>query len=98
MKLTSGTPAPIFQVEDIFGQSVDLKAYVGKPVLLSFFRNVACAICNLQVHKLIRKYPDFHAQGLEIIAVFESPRSSVLEYMSKQDAPFPIIAAPEAQS
>jgi peroxiredoxin len=97
MKLVPGTPAPQFEAEDIFGNPIDLKQYAGKPVLLSFFRNGACAICNLQVHKLIRRYPDFHQQGLEVIAMFESPRSSVLEYVSKQDAPFPIIADPEAR-
>lgn len=97
MKLVHGTPAPSFQTEDIFGEPLDLRQYAGKPVLLSFFRNGACAICNLQVHKLIQKYPDYHQRGLEVIAVFESRRESVLEHVGKQDAPFPIIADPEAQ-
>jgi len=97
MKLTSRTPAPSFETEDIFGQPIVLRHYVGKPVLLSFFRNGACAICNLQVHKLIQKYPTHHAQGLEVIAIFESPRESVLEHVAKQDAPFPIIADPDAR-
>lgn len=96
MKLTAGTQAPQFETEDIFGAPIVLKNYAGKGVLLSFFRNGACALCNLQVHRLIEKYPEFHARGLEIIAVFESPRESVLQYVAKQDAPFPIIADPEA--
>lgn len=95
-KLTAGTPAPMFAAQDIFGETVDLNHYKGKPVLLSFFRNAACAICNLQVHKLIQKYPEFHRQGLQIIAVFESPREKMLAYVGKQDAPFPLIANPEA--
>lgn len=95
-RLTSGDLAPQFKVEAVFGEVIDLSAYHGKPVLLSFFRNGACAICNLQVHHLIEKYPAYHALGLEMVAVFESPRSSILEYVGKQDAPFPIIADPEA--
>jgi len=97
MKLTAGTRAPLFKTEDVFGQPIDLAAYAGKPLLLSFFRNGACAVCNLQVHKLIQKYPTYHAQGLEILAVFESPRESILQYVGKQDAPFPIIADPQAR-
>jgi peroxiredoxin Q/BCP len=95
--LTAGMMAPEFTTEDIFGTPIDLKAYAGKGVLLSFFRNGACALCNLQVHRLIQKYPEYHAQGLDIIAVFESPRESVLQHVGKQDAPFPIIADPEAK-
>lgn len=96
MRLLVGTRAPGFKVEDIFGQPIELQQYVGKPVLLSFLRNGACALCNLHVHKLIQKYDEFHRQGLEILTVFESPRESVLQYVSKQDAPFSIIADPQA--
>ncbi|MEP7287547.1 MAG: redoxin domain-containing protein [Chloroflexota bacterium] len=96
MKLAAGTLAPAFETEDIFGQPVVLHAAMQNPVLLSFYRNGACALCNLQVHKLIQKYPAYHAQGLNIIAVFESPSESVLQYVGKQDAPFPIIADPDA--
>jgi len=96
MKLTIGQMAPDFSTEDVFGHPISLRDYAGKRVLLSFFRNGACAMYNLQVHRLIQKYPDYHAQGLDIIAVFESPRESILQYVGKQDAPFPIIADPTA--
>jgi peroxiredoxin Q/BCP len=96
MKLTNGMFAPAFETEDVFGNPISLRDYAGKRLLLSFFRNGACAMCNLQVHRLIAKYPEYHSQGLEMIAVFESPRESVLQYVSKQNAPFPIIADPHA--
>jgi thioredoxin-dependent peroxiredoxin len=96
MKLTAGMIAPDFTTEDIFGNPIALKNYAGKGLLLSFFRNGACAMCNLQVHRLIQKYPEYKAQGLEVLAIFESPRESVLTHVSKQDAPFPIIADPTA--
>jgi hypothetical protein len=38
----------------------------------------------------------YHARGLDVLAVFESPRDSVLRHVSKQGAPFPIIADPSA--
>jgi peroxiredoxin len=97
MKLAPGIAAPVFQAEDLFGQPIDLRKYLGKPILLSFFRNGACAICNLQVHKLIQRYPVYHARGLEMLAVFESPVASVRQHVGKQDAPFAIIADPQAR-
>jgi hypothetical protein len=46
---------------------------------------------------LIQRYAAYQAGGLEVLAVFESPRASILEYVGEQDAPFPIIADPEAR-
>jgi thioredoxin-dependent peroxiredoxin len=60
--------------------------------LLSFFRNAACALCNLRVHGLIQRYLDYQCAGLELVAVFESAAESMRRYVGKQDAPFPLIA------
>ncbi len=95
--ICAGEQAPTFHVEDIFGTPVTLGQFAGNPLLLSFFRNGACALCNLQVHKLIERYPTYHRQGLAIVAVFESPRESILRYVGPQDAPFSIIADPTGE-
>ena len=97
MRLSVGMPAPAFAAEDMFGQAVALSQTTGKPVLLSFLRNGGCAMCNLQVHKLIQQYDQWHAQGLEIMVVFESPRESLAQHVSRQQAPFSIIPDPTAQ-
>jgi peroxiredoxin len=97
MQIQPGALAPAFRVEDVFGDPIDLGDYAGKRLLLSFYRNSACAICNLRVHQLIQRYPAYRRSGLEVLAVFESPRDSILEYVGKQDAPFPIVADPQAQ-
>jgi thioredoxin-dependent peroxiredoxin len=97
MALHRGIPAPAFQAEDVWGHPIALADYAGKPLLLSFFRNGACALCNLRVHQLIQRHPAYQRRGLEVVVVFESPRASVLEHVGRQDAPFPIIADPQAQ-
>jgi peroxiredoxin len=96
MRIQEGTSAPMFQANDIFGDLIDLSGYAGRIVLLSFFRNAACAICNLRVHELIKRYPAYQRAGLTVVAVFESPRERMLEHVAKQDAPFPLIADPQA--
>ncbi|GHO89666.1 alkyl hydroperoxide reductase [Dictyobacter formicarum] len=98
MKLQTGMVAPHFEAEDVFGERIDLRAYEGKFVLLSFLRNGGCALCNLRVHQLIKRYPELYAHGLEMLAVFESPVASIKQYVtSRQDVPFPIIVDPGAQ-
>jgi thioredoxin-dependent peroxiredoxin len=96
MQIQSGTHAPKFQTEDLFGNAINLEDFAGKWVLLSFLRNGACAMCNLRVHQMIERYPGLHVKGLEVLTIFESPRSSIAQYVGKQDAPFAIIPDPQA--
>jgi thioredoxin-dependent peroxiredoxin len=96
-RITDGEPAKGFEVEDMGGQPVRLADYAGRHVLLSFFRFASCPYCNLRVHRMIERYPTYRAQGLEMIAVFESPRESLQRYVGKQQAPFPIIGDPANQ-
>ncbi|MCA0455277.1 MAG: redoxin domain-containing protein [Chloroflexi bacterium] len=96
-KLMAGMAAPIFQSPDLFDRPINLADYHGRWLLLSFYRNAACALCNLRVHELIAKYPEYEAKGLDMLAVFESPRANMGQYVGKQDAPFPLIADPEAR-
>ena len=97
MKLHPGMPAPAFHAVDLFGNPVDLSSYQGKSLLLSFLRNAACAMCNLRVHALIERHAEYRRAGLELVAIFESPAESMRQYVGKQEAPFPLIADPEAQ-
>ncbi len=97
MNIQIGTPAPSFSAHDAFNVPITFEQYRGKWLLLSFLRNGACALCNLHVHHLIQDFPRLHAQGLEIVAVFESPALSIQQSVGKQDAPFAIIADPAAK-
>lgn len=94
MQISIGWSAPNFVTTDIFENEIALENYRGKKVLVAFFRNAACAICNLRIHQMIQRYPEWHKQGLEVIAVFESPVESMRQYVGKQDVPFTLIGDP----
>lgn len=96
ISLTRGTPAPDFAFTGIGGASLRLSDLRGRKVLLAFFRNAACAMCNLRVRHLIRRFEQWHPQGLEVIAVFESPAESLASHVARQEAPFPLVADPDA--
>jgi peroxiredoxin len=95
MRIKSGEVAKPFHVEDVHGHSISLQDYAGKKLLLAFFRHAACPLCNLRVHQLIQSYPALQANGVEILSFFESPKDKILQYVGKQDAPFPIVADPK---
>ena len=95
MVIQAGQRAIDFEVDDIFGERITLRGYRGKRLLLSFYRYAACPLCNYRMESLILMYPRFKRLGLDMLAFFQSPRRSILQYVGKQDAPFPIVGDPE---
>ncbi|MHA2365816.1 MAG: redoxin domain-containing protein [Candidatus Hodarchaeales archaeon] len=93
--ISEGQKAIDFKVEDINGNVIDLSSYQEHSVLLSFFRYASCPFCNLRINELINHYSWFKEVDVKIIAIFQSPKESILEYVTdKQEVPFPIIADP----
>ncbi|TYP69522.1 redoxin domain-containing protein [Paenibacillus methanolicus] len=94
--LQPGSIAPTFTTTDIHGNSVALESYRGRKVLLAFFRNAACALCNLRVHQFIGRSAQWKDQGMDVFAVFESPLANMNTYVGTQNAPFALVADPTA--
>ncbi|WP_164779462.1 peroxiredoxin family protein [Paenibacillus kobensis] len=67
-----GVFAPTFNTVDMLGSPVALESYRGRKVLLSFFRNSACALCNLRIRQFIGRHAQWNDQGMDVIAVFTS--------------------------
>jgi thioredoxin-dependent peroxiredoxin len=95
-QLQQGVSAPLFHTVDQHGEPVSLVNYRGRKVLLSFFRFSACALCNLRIHQFIKRFPEWQRQGLNVIALFESPKANLHAHVGTQNAPFPLIADPKA--
>lgn len=94
MKIAAGQAAPSWEAEDIHGNTIRLEDYRGKKMMLSFYRYASCPLCNLRVHELIVNDDELVQDGLYMVAVFQSPKDSILRYVGKQNVPFPIIADP----
>lgn len=94
MRLQAGMAAPDFTLTDTHGQEVSLSALRGRRVMLSFYRYASCPFCNLRIHELSKRAEGYQQQGLELIAVFQSPSEKILQYAGKQRPPFPIIPDP----
>ncbi|MDO3385859.1 redoxin domain-containing protein [Gilvimarinus sp. SDUM040013] len=94
--LETGDTAPTFVTQDIFDNTLSLDALKGQKVMLSFYRYASCPLCNLRIHELIDRWPQFEGK-LCLIGVFQSPKQSMLRYVGKQDAPFALVADPAKQ-
>lgn len=93
MKLISGQKAPLFVAKDIYGNTVDLSEIQNQKILLSFFRYAECAMCNLQISKIMKHKEAFDKRGIKLIAVFESPAESLkASIANRHNFDFTIIA------
>lgn len=95
MRLQPGDPAPPFTAVDFRGQACQFDDYKGQKLLLAFFRYASCPLCNLRINALIHDYPQLHAQGLRILAVFQSPPERIGDYVGRQAPPFSLVADPD---
>lgn len=95
MRLKKGEIAPPFLLKDFRGKEINSESFSGSPLMISFFRYAACPFCNLRVHQLIKAYEELNSKGLNMIAIFQSPSSSIAKYVGIQDPPFSIIGDPK---
>lgn len=93
-RLQTGDHAPSFVVPSLQGTEVALGDYRGRKLLLSFFRYGACPLCNLRLTFLVDAYPRWQEQGLDVVAVFESPAERLLETVASGPIPFAVIPDP----
>jgi peroxiredoxin Q/BCP len=96
MRLKVGQTAPDFTVQDIDGNTIQLSAYKGKKVLLSFFRNVSCPFCNLRVHELLKLKDSMDKKGVQMLFFFESSSAHLHKSIFyKEMSPIPLIGDPQ---
>lgn len=95
MRKSAGDKIIDFEISDFDGKSIRLSEIKSKKILLSFYRYAACPLCNLRIHELIKRYPEYRQRGLYVLAFFESSRESMADYVGKQETPFPLIPDPE---
>jgi peroxiredoxin len=96
MKLEQNLPAPIFNLQDIFGRTINLEDYKDKRVFIGFFRHAGCPFCNLRVHTLTKLHTELQRKNLEMIFFFESKEKVLLRSIfHKEVSPIPLISDPE---
>lgn len=96
MQILNNKPAPDFQTTDIYGNALRLADLKGKKVLLSFYRNAGCPICNFRFHELEKEKDFFQQHNLTLVAVYESSVDKMHEYIGSEKV-YPIMVADPAQ-
>ena len=91
------SPFPAFEVSDLQGNMLDEKNLKKGKLLFSFYRYSECLFCNLRIHDLLKRLPDYEAKGLQVVIVFQSPEDDIRRSMQKHEVPFSIISDPKRE-
>ena len=95
MKIKPKQSAPQFTVQDVYGTTVNLADFNGKKVLLSFYRNVGCPVCNIRFHELQQEAAYFQSKGLVVLAVYESSAENMKQYLENDTVYAKMIPNPD---
>ncbi len=95
MRLNKSNQAIEFEAQDINGNTIRLSDFLGKPVVLSFFRDASCPFCNMRVFEYTKKFDKWRKQGIEVITVFTSDNEKIQRFVQKNPRPFFTIGDPD---
>lgn len=95
MRLQTNTIAPAFETTDVFDIPFSLSNNKGQKVFLVFMRFAGCPVCHLHVHELLKNADRFKKKNIKVVLVYESSKSTMLDYLQDEKFPFTFIADPE---
>ncbi|GCB05244.1 peroxiredoxin [Ralstonia sp. SET104] len=86
--LKVGLPLPRFELEDVAGTTVDSSQFLGKPVLLLFFRGNWCPLCMAQIREVAAQYRELDRRGIQVVLISPQPHDNTRELAAKFSVPF----------
>jgi thioredoxin-dependent peroxiredoxin len=95
MKIQIQQSAPDFTIKDVNGKSINLADYKGNKVMLTFYRNVGCPVCNARFHELQEQSDYFKSKGLVLISVYESKPENMKKYLEGENPYAIMVPNPE---
>ena len=82
----AGERLPELTFNDIDGQPVTSKQWLGKKVLYMFYRGNWCPLCMAQIKEIAAGYRQLHAAGVQVVLVSPQPAGYSRQLAHKYDA------------
>ena len=92
MHLKEGDKAPIFKGMDQHGNTVSLKDFKGKKVVLYFYPKDMTPGCTAQACNLRDNYAALQREGYVVVGVSADSEQQHAKFAEKYDLPFPLLA------
>jgi len=93
--LSEGQKAPDFKAKDQNGNSVSLKDFHGKKVVLYFYPQDDTPTCTIEACNLRDNYADLKKAGFVVLGVSPNDTKSHKKFEEKYELPFTLIEDPD---
>jgi peroxiredoxin Q/BCP len=90
--LQAGQKAPLFSAKTETGETISLKDFKGKKVVLYFYPEDDTPTCTVQACNLRDNYADLKKRGYEVIGISPNDATSHQKFKTKYSLPFPLLA------
>lgn len=90
--LKVGDKAPNFEAKDQKGNVIKLSDYKGKKLVVFFYPKASTPGCTAEACNLRDNYNAFLSKGYEIVGVSADSEKRQLNFATKYDLPFPLLA------
>jgi thioredoxin-dependent peroxiredoxin len=92
MALTTGTSAPAFTAKDTQGNTVSLKDFAGKTVILYFYPKDDTPGCTKEACSFRDNYTAYQGKNIVVLGVSADDEASHQQFTQKFSLPFPLLA------
>lgn len=95
--LTIGDKMPAFNVADQDGNTITNEQLVGKKTIIYFYPKDSTPGCTAEACNLRDNYEHFLAQGYQVYGVSKDSQKSHLNFIAKNNLPFPLLSDPTTE-
>ena len=95
MHLKEGDKAPAFAGKDKDGNTISLKDFKGKKVVLYFYPKDDTPTCTKEACNFRDNYQSLLKKGFQVIGVSNDTEKAHQKFTKKYDLPFPLISDPD---
>ena len=95
--LTIGDKMPAFSVADHDGNTITNEQLVGKKTVIYFYPKDSTPGCTAEACNLRDNYEHFLAQGYQVYGVSKDSQKSHLNFIAKNNLPFPLLSDPTTE-
>lgn len=95
MTLKTGDKAPAFSAKDQNGDTVSLKDFKGRKVVLYFYPKDDTPTCTVQACNLRDNFAQLKAKDITVIGISVDDEKKHKKFETKYNLPFTLIADPE---
>lgn len=85
--LQVGKQLPEFELEDADGNAVSSQRFLGRKLLMMFYRGNWCPLCIAQVREVAKLYRELESRGVKVAMISPQPHKNTRKLAAKFDVP-----------